>query len=234
MTALARRQAGDWTPQEVAARIQHTLIRIDATREEVERHCRECLEYEFDAAMVAGNWLSVARRILSGSRIKLASAVDFPTGEMTTIGKISEARELVRLGATQLDVAANIGWLRSGMDFDFRDDLAAVVKAAYPATVKVMLELPLLTSEERDRAVDLSVDAGVAYLKNASSSAIGVATPESVGYLRGRAPERVGVKASGGIKAFAQAADLLDAGADLLGSSASVPIVTKAEGASSY
>lgn len=233
MTTLARK-AADWTPADVAGRIQHTLIRIDATRDEVERHCHECLEYGFDAAMVAGNWLPVARRILSGSHIKLASAVDFPTGEMTTAGKVAEARELVALGAIELDVAANIGWLRSGMEREFRDDLAAVVDAARPAIVKVMLELPLLTAQQRDRAVDLAVEAGVAYVKNASSSAIEVATPASIAYLRARVPRDVGVKASGGIKAFAQAAALLAAGADLLGSSAGVAIVTGAEAASSY
>lgn len=233
MTATER-SAREWTPTEVAARIQHTLIRVDATLDEVEQHCRECLEYGFDAAMVAGNWLPVAARVLAGSSVKLASAIDFPTGAMTTIGKMAEARELVALGAVELDVAANIGWLRSGFEADFRDDLAAVVEAARPAAVKVMLELPLLTPAERDRAVDLACEAGVAYVKNASSSAVEVATPESIRYLRNRAPARVGVKASGGIKAFEQAVGLLDAGADLLGSSAGVAIVTRADGATSY
>lgn len=233
MTATER-SAREWTPTEVAARIQHTLIRVDATLDEVEQHCRECLEYGFDAAMVAGNWLPVAARVLAGSSVKLASAIDFPTGAMTTIGKMAEARELVALGAVELDVAANIGWLRSGFEADFRDDLAAVVEAARPAAVKVMLELPLLTPAERDRAVDLACEAGVAYVKNASSSAVEVATPESIRYLRNRAPARVGVKASGGIKGFEQAVGLLDAGADLLGSSAGVAIVTRADGATSY
>jgi deoxyribose-phosphate aldolase len=226
--------AREWTPAEVARRIQHTLIRVDATRDDVERHCRECLEYGFDAAMVAGNWLPVAARILAGSVVKLASAVDFPTAAMTTVGKMAEARELVALGAVELDVAANIGWLRSGFEQDFRDDLSAVVEAARPARVKVMLELPLLTPDQRDRAVDLAIEAGVAWLKNASSSAVEVANPSSIRYLRLRAPARVGVKASGGIKAFDQAVGLLEAGADLLGSSAGVAIVTRATGASSY
>ncbi|HEY3522730.1 MAG TPA: deoxyribose-phosphate aldolase [Candidatus Limnocylindrales bacterium] len=223
-----------WTPDELARRIQHTLIRIDATRDDVERHCRDCVEYGFDAAMVAGNWLAVAARALDGSGIKLASAIDFPTGEMTTEGKVAEARSLVELGAVELDVAANIGWLRSGMEREFRDDLAAVVEAARPAAVKVMLELPLLTSSQRDRAVDLAVDAGAAWLKNASSSAVEVANPASIRYLRRRAPAYVRVKASGGIKAYDQAVALLDAGADLVGSSAGVAIVTGAMNAESY
>jgi len=228
------RPTPDWTPDELARRIQHTLIRIGATRDDVERHCRECVEYGFDAAMVAGNWLAVASRALDGSGIKLASAIDFPTGEMTTEGKVAEARSLVALGAVELDVAANIGWLRSGMEREFRDDLAAVVDAARPAAVKVMLELPLLTSAQRDRAVDLAVDAGVAWLKNASSSAVEVANPASIRYLRSRAPANVRVKASGGIKSYDQAVALLEAGADLVGSSAGVAIVTGATDAESY
>ena len=224
----------EWTPSELAARIQHTLIRIDATDADVVRHCGECLEYGFDAAMVAGNWLSVARPIIAGSRVKLASAVDFPSGEMTTAGKVAEARELVALGAVELDVLVNVGWLRSGLEREFRDDIAAVVAAARPAAVKVMLELPLLTPAQRDRAVDLAVDAGVAFVKNASSSAVEVANPTSIAYLRERAPASVGVKASGGIKSFAQAIGLLEAGADLLGSSAGVAIVMRSSNAESY
>lgn len=233
MSAVAE-PAPEWTGADLAARIQHTLIRIDATADEVERHCRECLEYGFDAAMVAGNWLALAARVLDRSSVKLASALDFPTGEMTTAGKVAEARSLVGLGAVELDVAANIGWLRSGMEREFRDDLAAVVDAARPATVKVMLELPLLSPALRDRAVDLAVDAGVAWVKNASSSAVEVANVASIRYLRSRVPASVGVKASGGIKSFPQAIALLAAGADLLGSSAGVAIVTGAEGAESY
>ncbi|MEA2518847.1 MAG: deoxyribose-phosphate aldolase [Chloroflexota bacterium] len=227
-------EVGVWTPTTVAARIQHTLLRQDATQEEVEQHCRECLEFGFDAAMIAGNWLPVGRRILAGSSVKIASAVDFPSGIMTTAGKAAEARALVEGGAGELDIMVNVGWLRSGLDVEFRDDIARVVQAARPAIVKVMLELPLLTEAERDRAVDLAVDAGVGFVKNASSSAVGVATPDEIRYLRDRAPGSVGVKASGGIKSWQHAVELFDAGADLVGSSAGVAIVLREAGAVSY
>jgi deoxyribose-phosphate aldolase len=228
------RHARAWTPAAVAARIQHTLLRPDATRDDVERHCRECLEFGFDAAMIAGNWLSVGRRVLAGSGVKLASAVDFPLGIMTTAGKVAEARSLVEAGAAELDIMANIGWLRSGLDAEFQDDIARVVEAARPATVKVMLELPLLGPAESDRAVDLAVDAGVRFVKNASSSAVGVATAEHIRYLRSRVPASVGVKASGGIKSWEHAIELFEAGADLVGSSAGVAIVLQQAGAVSY
>lgn len=213
-----------WTPVLVARRIQHTLISTDATDTDVVRHCRECLEYGFDAAMVAGDRLLLARSELEGSTVKLASAIDFPVASMTTAGRIAEARALVAAGADEIDVGCKIGRLRSGADQEFRDDLAAVVHAAAPARVKVMLELPLLTRDERERAVDLAVDAGVAYVKNASSGAVGRATPAQIRFLRERAPEHVGVKASGGIDSYEHAVALLDAGAALLGSSAGVAI----------
>ena len=209
-----------WTPALVAARIQHTLIRTDATRADVVRHCRECLEYGFDAAMVSGDWVELAR----SQGVKVASALDFPVASMSTLGRVAEAWALADAGAEEIDVGCKIGWLRSGRDADFRDDLAAVVRAAAPARVKVMLELPLLDEEERERAVALAVDAGVAYVKNASSGAVGRATPDDIHFLRERVPPNVGVKASGGIDTLECAVALLDAGADLLGSSAGVAI----------
>ena len=211
-----------WTPALVAARVQHTLIRSDATRDDVLGHCRECLEYGFDAAMVAGDWVDLAR----STGVKVASAVDFPVASMSTLGRVAEVWALADAGAAELDVGCKIGWLRSGRDDDFLADLEAVVRAAAPAAVKVMLELPLLTPGERERAVDLAVAAGVAYVKNASSGAVGRATPAEIRFLRARVPASVGVKASGGIGTYAVAVALLDAGADLLGSSAGPALIS--------
>jgi deoxyribose-phosphate aldolase len=207
---------------DVAPRIQHTLIRTDATHDDVVRHCRECLDHGFDAAMVAGDWLPLARTF----GIKIVSALDFPIASMTTAGRVAEARALREAGASEIDVGCKIGWLRSGRADEFRADLAAVVHAAAPAKVKVMLELPLLDLPHREQAVALAVDAGVAYVKNASSGAVGRATPEQIRFLRDRVPETVGVKASGGIDSYEVAVALLDAGADLLGSSSGVEIVS--------
>ena len=224
----------DWTPESVAARIQHTLIATGTTRDQLIAHCRECLEFGFDAAMIAGNWLPEARKVVAGSRVKLAAAIDFPFNQMTTAGKVAEARALVEAGAHEIDMLVNIGWLRSGMEREFRDDIAAVVQAARPAAIKVMLELPMLTAEQRERAVALSVEAGVAWVKNASSGAVETASPASIRFLKERVPPSVKVKASGGIKSWDQVVDLLDAGADLCGSSAGIAIVRRTSGARSY
>lgn len=225
---------GGWDAQSVARRIQHTLIRTGATDAEIEAHCRECLEYGFDAAMVAGYAVPLARSVLAGSGVKIAAALDFPIHQMTTAGKVAEARELAALGVDEIDVLPNIGWLRSGRPDDYVEDLRRVVEAVRPAAVKVMLELPLLTADEQQKAIDLSVEAGATWLKNASSSAVEVASPDSIRSLRSRSPDGVRIKASGGIKSFDQAVALLEAGADLLGSSAGIAIVTGAADGVSY
>lgn len=209
----------------VAARIQSTLFAPGLTARDIERHCQEAAELGFNAAMLPGNWIPLAARLLEGTPVLLASAVDFPMGIMSTRGKAHEAAALVEAGAAELDVGAPVGWLRSGMAREFHEDLAAVVNAADGASVKVMLELPLLNEQERALAVDLAVDAGVAWLKNASSRQVGVATPEEMAFLRARAPETVGVKASGGIDTLEHVLALLDAGADLVGSSDGAAIV---------
>jgi deoxyribose-phosphate aldolase len=210
---------------DLAPFIQHTLIEADTTRERVVQHARECIEWGFNAAMVAGSWVPVVADELAGTGVLVASALDFPiVGTMSSAGKAAEAAELVRLGARQLDIGVQVGWLKSGMFDAFRDDIAGVVAAGVP--VKVMLELPLLTPDERVTAVELALEAGAAYLKNASSGAIETASPESVAWLVEQAHGRALVKASGSIKSAAQVRALLDAGADLVGSSAGVAIVS--------
>ena len=215
-------------PRELAARIQHTRIAVGTTRDQMLTHLNEALEHGFDAAMVAGSWVPLAAEVLAGTGVTVASALDFPTvGVMTSAGKAAEAAELVRLGAREIDMGVQVGWLKSGDHDGFREDIAGVVRAA-GVPIKVMLELPLLTDDEKAAAVELSCEAGAAYLKNASSGAIETANPASIRYLVERAPEGVLVKASGGITTRAQVIDLLAAGAAKVGTSAGVAIIADA------
>ncbi|WGD37763.1 deoxyribose-phosphate aldolase [Lysinibacter sp. HNR] len=215
------------TPAQLAPYIQHTKIEVGSTREDMTRHAEEAASFGFNAAMVPGSWVPLTAEVLRGTGIEVASALDFPTvGVMTSAGKAAEAAELVRLGATQIDIGVQIGWLKSG-DFDgFREDIAGVVRAA-GVPIKVMLELPLLTDVEKETAVQLAIEAGATYLKNASSGQIETANPASVRYLVERAPEGVLVKASGSIKGFEQTISLLEAGAVCVGTSAGIQIVTQ-------
>lgn len=210
---------------ELAPYIQHTLITVGTTRDEIIKHAEEAAEYGFGAAMVPASWVSEVAEVLRGTEVEVASALDFPTvGVMTSKGKAREAVAIVEAGATQLDIGVQIGWLRSGMYDRFRDDIAGVVEAA-GVPVKVMLELPLLTEEEKQLAVDLSMDAGAKWLKNASSGAIETANPDSIRYLVDRVREGVLVKASGSIKSFEQAVALVEAGASALGTSAGIELI---------
>jgi len=221
------------TGRDLAPFIQHTLIEAGVTRERIVAHAEECVRHGFAAAMVPGSWVDVVADVLRGTGVPVASALDFPTvGTMTSLGKAREAEELVRRGAQQLDIGVQIGWLKSGDHRAFARDIRGVVDSGVP--VKVMLELPLLTPPEREAAVELSVEAGAAYLKNASSGAVEVANEQSIRFLADRAPAGVLVKASGGIKSAEQVRSLLAAGAALVGTSAGVGIVTAGEGVRSY
>lgn len=212
--------------RELAPYIQHTKISVGITRDEIIAHAQEAVEYGFGAAMVPGSWVKTVANTLKGTGVPVATALDFPTvGVTSSAGKAAEATELVRLGADQIDIGVQIGWLRSG-DFDaFRDDIAGVVNAA-GVPIKVMLELPLLTEDEKKAAIELSLEAGVSYLKNASSGAIETACPANIRYLVERSPESVLVKASGGIKNRDQVVELLRAGAACAGTSAGIEIIT--------
>jgi deoxyribose-phosphate aldolase len=216
----------------LASRIQSTLISNILTRARWEQHIAECLKYHFQAAMIPPAWVRATREALHDSGTKTASFVDFPYGTMTSAGKAYETARLVEAGAEEVDLMPNVGFFLSGMEREYADEIAEVVKAAGKVPVKIMLELPLLNEGQKQRAVTLSVEAGVAYLKNASGGAVGTATPEQIAFLRRLAPPQVRVKASGGIKTAQQVRDLIAAGADLVGTSSGVQIVEEVLGGS--
>jgi deoxyribose-phosphate aldolase len=210
---------------QLARRIQHTLISNVLTEDLWEAHVAECLKYRFHAAMIPPAWVKKTAQKLRDTGIRVASFIDFPYGTMTSRGKADEARSLVDDGSEEIDLMPNVGFLLSGMEKEYRDEIHGVVAAAGKVPVKIMLELPLLNPQQRELAVNLSVEAGVAYLKNASGGAVGVATPEDIHFLRRVAPAHIRVKASGGIKTAQQVRELLDAGADLVGTSSGVRIM---------
>jgi deoxyribose-phosphate aldolase len=216
----------------IARRIQSTIISNILTRARWEQHIAECVKYRFHAAMIPPAWVQATAEALRGTGIKTASFVDFPYGTMTSPGKAYETARLVEAGADEVDLMPNVGFFLSGMEREYADEIAEVVKAADKVPVKVMLELPLLNERQKQRAVALSIEAGVAYLKNASGGAVGTATPEQIAFLRRLAPPEVRVKASGGIKTAQQVRDLIAAGADLVGTSSGVQIIEEVLGRS--
>lgn len=215
---------------QIARSIQSTLISNTLTSKRWEEHIAQCLKYRFHAAMIPPCWVKQTAAVLKGSEVRVASFIDFPRGTMTSTGKVYETGRLAQDGVNEIDLMPNVGFLLSGMEREYADDILAVVKAAGKIPVKIMLELPLLTPEQATRAVTLSIDSGVAYLKNASSGAVGVATPEQIQFLRRLALANVRVKASGGIKSASQVQELLAAGAELVGTSAGARIMAELQG----
>jgi deoxyribose-phosphate aldolase len=218
------------TVPDVASRIQHTNVRPDATHRDIERLLEDCVENGFHAAVVSPIWLARAVKTLEGSGVRVCTALDLPLAGETTATVVRSAAEARHAGAEEIDVMAKVGWLRSEMDIAFRMHLAAVVGAADGAPVKAVLETALLTKGEIALAVELCADAGVTYLKNASGMNGGRASVEVVRDLVRLARGRMRVKASGGIRTFEDAKALLGAGAELLGTSAGVEIMSQQPG----
>lgn len=222
------------TPQDLAPFIQHTLIKAGTTHDEIVAHTQEAVAQNFGAVMVPASWVPEVTAVVKGNDVLVASALDFPTvGVMTSYGKAQEAEAIAKAGADQIDIGVQVGWLKSGRYDDFRNDIAGVVSAS-GLPIKVMLELPLLTDDEKERAVELAMDAGAKWLKNASSGAVETANPESVRYLIERVREGILVKASGAITTYDQAVSLIEAGASALGTSAGLELVQGQTASNSY
>jgi deoxyribose-phosphate aldolase len=184
------------------------------------------LEHGFDAAIVPPCWVTVARDELRGTVARIGSIVDYPNGSALTSVRVDEVRALVDAGVDELDATVNVGFLLSSRIPEFAADIAAVVAAAEPVGVKLMLELPMLNTRQREHAVTAAIEAGAAFVSIASRGSVGIADPATISYLRKAVPASIGVKASGGVKTVEQVRALLAAGADLIGTSAGIHIVT--------
>jgi len=226
---------------ELAARIDHTLLKPESTDDDLARLVDEAIEHRFACVCVAGAHVAPARGRLEAAgaskAIAVASVVGFPLGSMATGAKADEARRCVAEGASELDMVIHIGMLRSGRDGDVQRDVAAVVEAAARerpgVVVKAILETAALTPEAIDRAARLAERGGADFVKTSTGfHPAGGATVEAVTRLRAAVRPAVRVKASGGIRTWAQARAMIDAGADRLGCSASVRILAEAAAAS--
>ncbi len=216
-----QRSSGD-----IASHIDHTLLKPDATPEEVAKLCAEARQHHFATVCVNSGMVGTAARLLAGSSVKAIAVVGFPLGAAVTGAKAFEAREAVRCGAQEIDMVLNIGALK-GKDYGYvQEDIAAVVRASAPRPVKVILETNLLSQEEKIIACALSKCAGAAFVKTSTGFSGGGATAEDVTLMRRVVGPEMGVKASGGIRSTEDAQKMLAAGADRLGASASVAIVT--------
>ncbi len=213
------------TPDALARFIDHTLVRANATLEDIEKLCAEAREHNFHSVSVNGSWVSAACHFLDGSEVKVGCAVSLPFGAMTSDTKRFETEAAIDDGAQEIDVMLNVGRLKDGDDKYVLRELCDVVEAADDHTVKVILETCLLTDEQKIRACRMAVESGARFVKTSTGFSTGGATVADVKLMRATVGPEFGVKASGGIRDTQAALAMVEAGATRLGTSAGVAIV---------
>jgi deoxyribose-phosphate aldolase len=222
-------------PKELARSIDHTLLKSDASRADIEKLCREAVEHGFYSVCVNGSRVELARSLVEDSGVKVAAVVGFPLGAMDSDVKRYETEVAIDHGAEEIDLVLNIAKLKEGDDAYVLRELRDVVEAADERPVKVIIETCLLTDEEKIRACGLVVESGAAFIKTSTGFSTGGATLDDVKLLRQHVGEKFGVKASGGIRDTQTALAMIEAGATRLGTSAGIAIVKGlAAGAGAY
>jgi deoxyribose-phosphate aldolase len=217
-------------PADMARLIDHTLLKPEASRDDMVTVCEEARKHHFASVCVNSSWVPLVRSLLSGSGVKVCAVVGFPLGAMSPTAKAYEAREAVRQGAEEIDMVINLGALKSGDVETVFEDICRVVKAAQPALVKVILETGSLSDEEKVMGCTLSKLAGAAFVKTSTGFGKGGATVEDVSLMRKVVGADMGVKASGGVRSAEDVERMAAAGANRIGASASVAIVTTRAG----
>ncbi|OME81408.1 deoxyribose-phosphate aldolase [Paenibacillus sp. FSL A5-0031] len=215
--------------------IDHTLLRADATKSEITKLTAEARKYSFASVCVNPTWVAYAAEQLAGSTVKVCTVIGFPLGASTTETKAFEAKNAITNGATEVDMVINIGALKDGDDDFVQKDIQAVVEAAAgKAIVKVIIEASLLTDDEKVRASQLSDRAGADFVKTSTGFSTGGATAEDVALMRKTVGDKLGVKASGGIRSLEDMEKMIAAGASRIGASSGVKIMEGEQSTSSY
>ena len=215
----------DW--RQAAKLIDHTLLKPDATREQVSRLCREAAEYGFCSVMVNPSNIAQCKAELRGTAVTVGTVIGFPLGATTSTAKLAEAADALRLGAGELDMVINIGALKSGDRALVQTEMHSLAQRCHRsgAILKVILEIALLATEEKILACQLAAGAGVDFVKTSTGFASAGATAADVSLMRGVVGQKIGVKAAGGIRDAHGLLEMVAAGANRIGCSASVAIV---------
>ena len=205
--------------------IDHTNLKPAATRADIERLCAEAREWDFASVCVHPCNLALCKALLDGTAVRLCTVIGFPLGQNTTAVKVAETEDAYALGCDEFDMVINVGRLKDGDEDFVHSEIAAVVAAAQGKTVKVIIETGLLTDSEKATATRLSCEAGAHFVKTCTGFSAGVATVEDIRIMKENIVAGVSLKASAGIRTYADAAALIEAGADRIGTSAGVAIV---------
>ncbi len=216
----------EMTASKMAQYIDHTLLKPEAQQSAFDKLCDEAIRYRFKAVCVNSCRVAYVAEKVKGSGVEVCSVVGFPLGAMETRAKAFEASQAIEDGATEVDMVINIGALKSGDLKTVEDDIRSLRNAAKGSTVlKVIIETCLLTDEEKILACEIAKKAGADFVKSSTGFSSGGATIEDIAMMRKVVGSDMGVKASGGIKDFAAASAMINAGADRLGTSSGIAIV---------
>ena len=215
-------------PAGLAQYIDHTLLAADASREQIATLCREAQEHGFYSVCVNSGQVPYAASLLEGASVKVCAVVGFPLGAGLSDTKAFEAKQAIAAGAGEIDMVLNIGWLKDGLFDEVRDDIAAVKDACGAVPLKVIFETCLLDDAQKTRAAEICRDLNVAFVKTSTGFSRSGATVEDVALMRKVVGQGVGVKASGGVRDYATAVAMIEAGATRLGTSSGISIVSGA------
>ena len=231
---VGNRLGGKVSAADIAARIDHTLLKPTATSDQVRELCKEAREYQFASVCVNPSMVALAADLLRGSSVKVCTVVGFPLGATTTFTKVAETKEAVANGADEIDMVINIGALKNGEDHIVEEDMAEVVRACSGKLSKAIFETALLSDEEVIRACRMAKRAGLDYVKTSTGFGPGGATVHHVALMRKTVGRSMGVKASGGVRDIEGVQQMIEAGATRIGASASVKIVRGEKGSGTY
>lgn len=211
--------------------IDHTLLKADATKQQIEKLCSEAKEYGFYSVCVNSGFVAECKELLRDSEVKVCTVVGFPLGAMSREGKTMEAQFAIDDGADEIDMVINIGRLKSG-EWDYvKGDIESVIQVIKgKAILKVILEICLLTEEELRQACIVCKELGVDFVKTSTGFSKGGATVEAVSIMRQMVGNKIGVKASGGVKTLEDVEKMIQAGANRIGTSSGVQIIKSVKG----
>lgn len=220
---------------EIAAYIDHTLLKPEATPEQIDTLCDEAKEHHFYSVCVNSSWTAHCARRLRGSQVKVCAVVGFPLGAMDSRSKAFEARHAVEEGAREIDMVINVGALKAGRLEKVEEDIRAVRRACRnPVLLKVIIETALLSDEEKVIACNLAQKSGADFVKTSTGFSKAGATVEDVALMRRTVGPKMGVKAAGGVRSGEDARRMIAAGATRLGTSSGVVIVSGGTSEGSY
>ena len=215
---------------DIAKYIDHTILKPEATVEDVKKLCKEAREYNFASVCVNGCYAKLVSTELAGSDVKTCVVVGFPLGAMTKEAKAFETTDAIKNGANEIDMVINVGALKDKNYNLIKEEIEAVVNAAKgKAIVKVIIETCLLTDEEKVKACEISKEAKADFVKTSTGFSTGGATKEDIALMRKTVGPDLGVKASGGVRDYKTAMDMINAGASRIGASAGIAIVSESK-----